>query len=124
MNTNWKGTSRGGRHTGTEKAESTGQRRLDSALPLSIESSRPVSDEKSCNSVLGKVFGVEELAAFFDCSTEKIKRRARAGELPAFKFGKSWFVRQRDLEIYIQRAVELGGEAHGLGSVHFERHPG
>ena len=55
---------------------------------------------------LSRILGIEELATFFNCSTAKIKRRARAGELPAFKFGKSWFVREHDLELYIQRKLE------------------
>jgi len=54
---------------------------------------------------LGRVLGVAELAAFFQCSPEKIKRRARNGELPAFKFGKSWYVREDDLRRYIECAV-------------------
>jgi excisionase family DNA binding protein len=52
-----------------------------------------------------KVLGVDQLAEFFNCSTEKIKRLARRGELPAFKFGKTWFVREQDLEAYITRAT-------------------
>lgn len=54
---------------------------------------------------LGSVLGVHELASLFQCSTAKINRRCRSGELPAFKFGKSWFVRERDLETYIQRRL-------------------
>ena len=53
----------------------------------------------------GRVLGVAELAAFFQCSPEKIKRRARNGDLPAFKFGKSWYVREDDLRKYIECAV-------------------
>lgn len=52
-----------------------------------------------------KILGVDELAEFFNCSTEKIKRLARRGELPAFKFGKSWFMRERDLEVFLDRAA-------------------
>lgn len=63
-------------------------------------------DEKAVQPVLGRVLGVDELAAFFGCSTEKIKRRARTRDLPAFKFGKSWYVREEDLHRYIQCAVE------------------
>jgi excisionase family DNA binding protein len=50
---------------------------------------------------MGRVFDVAELARLFRCSTEKIKRKARSRELPAFKFGKSWYVREQDLETYI-----------------------
>ena len=56
---------------------------------------------------LGRVLGVDELAAKFRCSTEKIKRMARRGELPAFKFGKSWYVREEDLERHLTGAVDL-----------------
>lgn len=63
-------------------------------------------EETGVRSVLSRVFGVDELAVFFGCSTEKIKRRARNRELPAFKFGKSWYVREQDLERYIEQAVE------------------
>jgi excisionase family DNA binding protein len=90
MNKDWNGTTRDGRHAS--------------------ESNRPLPDQN--NAILGKVFGVDELATLFDCSTEKIKRRARSGELPAFKFGRSWFVRQHDLEAYIQRAVEAGSKPY------------
>jgi len=58
--------------------------------------------------VLSRVLGIDELAIFFGCSTEKIKRQARMGELPAFKFGKSWYVREQDLQSFIERAVEAG----------------
>jgi excisionase family DNA binding protein len=55
----------------------------------------------------GRVLGVDEIAAKFSCSTEKIKRMARRGELPAFKFGKFWYVREEDLEHYLAHAVDL-----------------
>ena len=64
-------------------------------------------DSTGVTSAVNRVLGVDELAAFFGCSTEKIKRRARNRELPAFKFGKSWYVREQDLERYIEQAVEL-----------------
>lgn len=54
---------------------------------------------------ISRILGVDELAVFFNCSTEKIKRLARTGELPAFKFGKTWFVREQDLEDHINRAA-------------------
>lgn len=55
---------------------------------------------------LGGILSVDQLASLFQCSTAKINRRSRSGELPAFKFGKSWFVRERDLETYIQRKLK------------------
>jgi|SRR5579859_4133564 len=52
------------------------------------------------------VLDIDDIAQLFHCSREKIKRMARSGELPAFKFGKSWFVLQEDLERYLAIKVE------------------
>jgi len=78
------------------------------AAPRAGVQSRPATgvSEKAGQPLLGRVLGVEELAAFFGCSTENIKRRARNRELPAFKFGKFWYVREEDLHRYIQCAVD------------------
>src|ERR1700722_9724335 len=81
-----------------------GQARENLELLAKSELSRHSSDERSTLST--RVFGVDELAIFFGCSAEKIKGLARKRELPAFKFGKSWYVREQDLEIYINRAVD------------------
>ncbi len=59
----------------------------------------------SC-SVSGKVLDVRDLAEIFKCSREKIKRMARRGNLPAFKFGKHWYVRQDDLEHFLANQVQ------------------
>ena len=61
----------------------------------------------SC-SVSGKVLDVGDLAEIFKCSREKIKRMARRGNLPAFKFGKHWYVRQDDLERFLANQVQSG----------------
>ena len=52
------------------------------------------------------VLDVQDLARIFNCSAEKIKRMARRGELPAFKFGKMWYMRPNDLERFLESAVE------------------
>lgn len=75
------------------------------------EPHRRLSDERSMLST--RVFGVDELALFFGCSTEKIKRMARSGELPAFKFGKTWFIREQDLEAYMTQAARPKRDAPG-----------
>jgi excisionase family DNA binding protein len=62
---------------------------------------------QSC-SVSGKVLDVRDLAEIFKCSREKIKRMARRGNLPAFKFGKHWYVRQDDLEQFQANQVQSG----------------
>jgi excisionase family DNA binding protein len=41
--------------------------------------------------MLDEYFSVEDLAAQFHCCQETIKRMARRGELPGFKFGRRWF---------------------------------
>jgi excisionase family DNA binding protein len=61
----------------------------------------------SC-SASGKVLDVRDLAELFKCSREKIKRMARRGNLPAFKFGKHWYVRQDDLEHFLANQVQSG----------------
>ena len=52
------------------------------------------------------VLDVHDLARIFNCSAEKIKRMARRGELPAFKFGKVWYMRPDDLELFLVDKVE------------------
>jgi len=65
------------------------------------------NDGPSC-SVLSKVLDVGDLAEIFKCSREKIKRMARRGNLPAFKFGKHWYVRRDDLERFLANQVQSG----------------
>jgi len=54
------------------------------------------------------VFDLRDLAEMFQCSREKIKRMARRRDLPAFKFGKCWYVRQEDLERFLANQVQSG----------------
>jgi excisionase family DNA binding protein len=51
---------------------------------------------------------VADVAEFFGCNRETVKRRARSGALPAFKFGKSWYFRRSDIDRAIAVAVESG----------------
>jgi len=55
------------------------------------------------------VLDIGDIAEMFKCSREKIKRMARRGEIPAFKFGKHWYVRKTDLERFLASRVELTG---------------
>lgn len=52
---------------------------------------------------------VGDLAMLFHCDPETVKRRARSGHLPGFKFGKTWLFRPRDIEAMIDNAI---GAAH------------
>jgi excisionase family DNA binding protein len=55
-----------------------------------------------------EILDVHDLAEIFKCSREKIKRMARRRDLPAFKFGKHWYVRLEDLERFLANQVESG----------------
>jgi excisionase family DNA binding protein len=55
-----------------------------------------------------EILDVRDLAEIFKCSREKIKRMARRRDLPAFKFGKHWYVRQEDLERFLANQVQSG----------------
>jgi excisionase family DNA binding protein len=52
-----------------------------------------------------KLFTVSEVATFFRCDPETVKRQARNGKLPGFKFGKSWFFRLQDINGMIDTAI-------------------
>ena len=56
----------------------------------------------------GSMLDIGDLAEIFKSSREKIKRMARRGDLPAFKFGKHWYVRQEDLEGFLADQVKSG----------------
>jgi excisionase family DNA binding protein len=63
------------------------------------------------------VFDMADVAELFKCSREKVKRMARSGELPAFKFGKRWYIRQDDLEHFLAGRVELKGHLRRIQEV-------
>ena len=52
-----------------------------------------------------RLVGVSELAAYYRCDPETVKRQARSGKLPGFKFGKSWFFRLQDIDCMIDSAI-------------------
>lgn len=57
-----------------------------------------------------------EVAEFFRCDPETVKRRARCGKLPAFKFGKFWYFRRADIDQMISQALQ-SHSAIGAASV-------
>jgi excisionase family DNA binding protein len=69
-------------------------------------SPRAQESDATSRAVAGRILDVRDLADFFKCSREKIKRMARQGSLPAFKFGKHWYVRQDDLERFLANQVQ------------------
>lgn len=66
---------------------------MDHGDPRQVE-----SENGRMADAITEVFSVGKVAEIFKCSREKIKRMARRGELPAFKFGKRWYLRKDDLE--------------------------
>jgi excisionase family DNA binding protein len=63
------------------------------------------------------ILSVADVAEIFKCGREKIKRMARRGELPAFKFGKHWYIRKDDLERYLSGRIELNGHPRRIQEV-------
>lgn len=63
------------------------------------------------------VLDMADVAELFKCSREKVKRMARSGELPAFKFGKHWYIRRDDLEHFLADRVELKGHLRRIQEV-------
>jgi excisionase family DNA binding protein len=90
-------------------------------IPASI--SQPAHSSQVENQIgrmaetLTKVLSVDDVAEMFQCGREKIKRMARRGELPAFKFGKHWYVRKDDLERYLSGRIELSGHLRRIQEV-------
>ena len=65
-----------------------------------------------------KALDIADVAAMFKCSRENIKRMARRGELPAFKFGTRWYVFEEDLErVIFHGRVQVSSAPHSGGSL-------
>ncbi len=78
---------------------SDGSEKQNRSTAATLESSQKGGDSES-------ILDVSDVADLFHCSREKIKRMARSGELPAFKFGKRWYVLRHDLERFLSDKVE------------------
>ena len=76
-----------------------------------------VSEAERVAHAITEVLDVGDVAEIFKCSREKIKRMARRGELPAFKFGKHWYLRKDDLERYLSGRIELSGHLRRIQEV-------
>ena len=73
------------------------------------------------------ILDVRDIADVFKCSREKIKRMARSGRLPAFKFGKHWYVRREDLESFLANQVDSSSHLRRDGLLLeqvVQQHPG
>jgi excisionase family DNA binding protein len=78
---------------------------------------QPRSETAQMADAITEVLDVGDVAEIFKCSREKIKRMARRGELPAFKFGKHWYLRKDDLERFLSGRVELSGHLRRIQEV-------
>ena len=76
-----------------------------------------VEEQTTITGDIKEILDVRDVAEMFKCSREKIKRMARRGELPAFKFGKHWYVRKDDLERFLTGRVELRGHLRRIQEV-------
>jgi len=54
-----------------------------------------------------EVLTLQEAANFLRCSPDTVKRRARAGELPASKIGRTWRFRRADLDAWLAEGGTL-----------------
>ena len=79
--------------------------------------SRQASEAGRISDAIMEVLDVRDVAEIFKCSREKIKRMARRGELPAFKFGKHWYLRKDDLERFLSGRVELSSHLRRIQEV-------
>lgn len=88
------------------------------ANPSDTARPRCVNDETAAPGPTDQLaLDVPEVAAIFKCSREKIKRMARRGEIPAFKFGKQWYLRREDLERFLAARVECTGHLRRIQEV-------
>jgi excisionase family DNA binding protein len=63
-----------------------------SAVVQSLESEHPMT--------------VSEVAAFFKCHPETVKRNALKGNLPGFKLGKSWYFLRSEIDKMMRQAIQ------------------
>lgn len=49
---------------------------------------------------------VAEVAAFFQCHPETVKRRAISNELPGFKLGKTWYFLRSEIDRMMKQAIQ------------------
>jgi hypothetical protein len=61
---------------------------------------------------LGRILDVDEIANLFGKSRETVKRKFRLRKLHGFKFGRSWYAREADLQRDIWHALESDGQSH------------
>jgi len=63
-------------------------------------------DHNAALSEAPKLLSVEDVAVVFRCNPETVKRQARAGKLPGFKFGKSWLFNLQSINEMVNARFE------------------
>jgi excisionase family DNA binding protein len=58
--------------------------------------------------MLDEYLTVADLAATFGCCDETIKRMARRGQLPGFKFGRAWYFSKTQIADLLARLSSAG----------------
>jgi len=55
-----------------------------------------------------KFYSIDDLASLFGCSTKKVRRMIKCGDIGHYRFGRLIRISQADLDRYIQncRAIE------------------
>ena len=80
-------------------------------MPVSARSNPSASvGARKSHAQLGEIYTIAEVAEYLKISKKTVYRMARSGELPAFRAGKHWRVRQAELGAWIARSsVREGG---------------
>ena len=60
-----------------------------------------------------RLLTLSEAAGLLQVSTRTLQRMIRSGELPAFKVGGQWRVRETQLRQWIEKREGYGGAANG-----------
>lgn len=75
-------------------------------FPARPSNAEPAPQPAVSTPSVGRILGVDEIAELFHKSPETVKRNLRQRKLHGFKFGRSWFVREADLQCHILDALE------------------
>jgi excisionase family DNA binding protein len=58
-----------------------------------------------------ETIGSEECAELLRCTSDQVEELARAGEIPALKFGRSWLFVRADLLVYLAEKARAEAQA-------------
>jgi excisionase family DNA binding protein len=64
-----------------------------------------------------RLLTLSEAAGLLQVSTRTLQRMIRSAELPAFKVGGQWRVRETQLRQWIEKRESYGGESNAEGEI-------